>query len=153
MKISPVKFNYIRKSKNISQEEFAARLGSGIKKANVSNWERGTKGFPVKYHQQICDILNVPIEELCDIVPEKRPVVREEQSQYNARNRNNCESPPLADDIIGRENRDIIAYYMRSENKRKRLQLLLEIEDLKNHGTGGKDAKSLEHDRPSANIA
>ena len=63
MKINPNKFTCIRKSKNICQEEIASKLG--IKKPNVSNWERGTKAVPVKYHQKICDILGVSFEELC----------------------------------------------------------------------------------------
>jgi len=63
MKINPNKFTCIRKSKNICQEEIASKLG--IKKPNVSNWERGTKAVPVKYHYAICQILGVSFEELC----------------------------------------------------------------------------------------
>jgi len=51
------KFQYIRKSKEISQEQIAQKLK--IKPQNVSMWENGKKEIPVKYYEKLYEILGV----------------------------------------------------------------------------------------------
>jgi|GEM_PF-1980448 len=64
MKINPEKLKYIRKSRDISQEDLGKKLG-GLIKQNISSWENGNREVPVKYHQPLCEILNINLEELC----------------------------------------------------------------------------------------
>ncbi len=56
------KMRYVRKSKGISQNEIANKIG--IKPQNISMWETGKKAIPPKYHHQICSILGVDLAEI-----------------------------------------------------------------------------------------
>jgi phage repressor protein C with HTH and peptisase S24 domain/DNA-binding Xre family transcriptional regulator len=64
MVINSAKFAFIRKSKNISHKYIADHFG--ITPPNVSNWENNKKDIPVKYYNELCKILNVKLEDLCD---------------------------------------------------------------------------------------
>jgi transcriptional regulator with XRE-family HTH domain len=109
MEIDAKKLNYLRKSKDISQEELASRLG--IEKQNVSNWERGTKRIPIKYHDKICKILNAHPEELCLEIP-----IPMDKAQAM-----------LKDLLHESDSETIIRYYNDPKNKIERLELLLKI--------------------------
>ncbi|MCP4103450.1 MAG: LexA family transcriptional regulator [Lentisphaerae bacterium] len=53
---------HFRTLANVSQEELGKRLG-GIKKNNISMWERGIKAIPPKYILQLLSIFNLSVQE------------------------------------------------------------------------------------------
>lgn len=80
MKINGEKLQYFRKRKNISQEELGKKLG-GLIKQNISLWENDMKEVPPKYHQKLCEILGITLDEIIDNIPTK---VHEPPASYNA---------------------------------------------------------------------
>lgn len=57
-----------RTSANLSQKEFAKKLGVGA--SRVSNWENGTNSMDINMLLQICDALDVSINDMCGIYPD-----------------------------------------------------------------------------------
>lgn len=110
MEIDAKKLSYLRKSKDISQEELANRLG--IRKQNVSLWETQTGKVPAKYHDHICRILNAHPEELCL----EKPIPMDKAQAM------------LKNLLHESDNETIIKYYNDPKNKIERLELLLKIE-------------------------
>lgn len=63
---------YQRKRKGLSQEEFGKKLG--VSKQMVSHWENGRNDINPKYHERICEILDIPIYDLTFSEPDKTPI-------------------------------------------------------------------------------
>ena len=51
-----------RKQQNISQKDFAQRLG--VTQSRVSNWEHGTNSPDIEMLFEICNIFKIPINEI-----------------------------------------------------------------------------------------
>ena len=57
---------YYRKRKGISQEEMGEKLG--VPKANISAWENGTRGIPLKHFDKIARMLDLTEAELQEVI-------------------------------------------------------------------------------------
>lgn len=63
MKNSGELLRYWRKRRRLTLEELGRELG-GLNKATISTWETGKKTIDPKYHENICRILNVDVNEI-----------------------------------------------------------------------------------------
>lgn len=59
-----------RNAAGLSQKEFANKLGVGP--SRVSNWESGTNSMDINMLLQICDLLNVSINDMYGIYPDAK---------------------------------------------------------------------------------
>ena len=57
---------YYRKKKGISQEEMGEYLG--VPKANISAWENGSRGIPLKHFDKIARMLDLTEAELQEVI-------------------------------------------------------------------------------------
>lgn len=64
---------YYRKKKGISQEEMGEYLG--VPKANISAWENGSRGIPLKHFDKIARMLDLTEAELQEVIAHCREEV------------------------------------------------------------------------------
>lgn len=103
-----------RKIAGLSQKEFAAKLGAAP--SRVSSWETGANSTDIDTLFKICNILNVSINDMCEIYPDAN-VMLSYLEQEHIKNYRSL-------DDFGRERID---YELKKECERVK-----EIEELKN---------------------
>lgn len=161
-------FKTYRQTKGYTHKEIGEKLG--ITEQAVQQWESGETKPRSKNVIKLAKILGISVIDISDMKPEKefieymqdteRKFVAEERAAYFAefKKQNPC---PLTDsDCPFRTGSRILKTLVEEilEMNDDRMYTILqsrvvELKHEKNTGGGGKDAKSLDHEKPAANIA
>lgn len=94
-----------RKLAGLSQKEFATKLGAAP--SRVSSWETGANSTDIDTLFQICEVLNVSINDMCEVYPDANVMLsyleQEHIKKYRFISKHSPDGAKTVDTILDRE--------------------------------------------------